>query len=259
MKRLLQKRVDPNGVYDLVWRVHGRNRLEVQMPLPPPDVKEKRRAYGDALTALFASNVSRGEMLAAISLTGEERTQALTNLARGSADRLTLLQAAAEAYDAHATALEAYRRGPEAPPAEATAEAASPPVKTQLDLEDDLNDAEEAFDNACSAFMATNLNRDRFEEILGMDANSEVRKNSLADFEARFPEQKDKIEAAVAAYGAWNKTRGYLDGAADLQRLLRGARRAGVPHPRRAEPRKPDRVQRVPHAIGRARSEDGRG
>src|SRR5437763_1814059 len=35
MKTLLQKRVDPKGVYNLIWRVHGRNRLEVQMPLPP--------------------------------------------------------------------------------------------------------------------------------------------------------------------------------------------------------------------------------
>ena len=222
MKRLLQKRVDPTGVYNLVWRVHGRNRLEVQMPLPPPSVKEKRRAYADALEALFQSNVTRGQMVAALSLGGEEREQALTKLAGGSAERLALLREAAEAFDVHAVALEAYRRGPEAPPTASASQPASAPA-TLIELEDDLNHAEEVLEDAYSSFMATNLNQDRFKEILGMDKNSDLRKNSLADFEKRFPDLTNKIEAAVEAYDAWSQTRGYLDGAADLQRLLRGA------------------------------------
>jgi len=43
VKTLLQKRVDPQGVYNLTWRVHGTNRIEVQMPLPPEDARERPR------------------------------------------------------------------------------------------------------------------------------------------------------------------------------------------------------------------------
>src|ERR1041384_2069004 len=45
MKTLLQKRVDPQGVYDLNWRVVGQNRIEVQMPLAPPENKKLREEF----------------------------------------------------------------------------------------------------------------------------------------------------------------------------------------------------------------------
>ena len=48
VKTHLQKRVDPSGVYDLSWRVHGNNRIEVQMPLPPQEAKERQLAYRKA-------------------------------------------------------------------------------------------------------------------------------------------------------------------------------------------------------------------
>ncbi len=42
VKTLLQKRVDPQGIYALTWRVQGKNRIEVQMPLPPKDASARR-------------------------------------------------------------------------------------------------------------------------------------------------------------------------------------------------------------------------
>ncbi|MGD8450489.1 MAG: protein translocase subunit SecD [Phycisphaerae bacterium] len=237
MKQLLQKRVDPKGVFDIAWRVHGRNRLEVQIPLPPPGVTEKREAYADSLDKLFSGNVTRGEMETAFAMTGDARAAEIARLAHGQPHREQLLTKAAEAFDEYQTALAAYRRGPEAPaesqPTEPAAsqptesapasQPTSAPAKTRIDLEDDLNAAEDDMDEAYAAFLATNLNRARFLEVLSMDQGSEIRKNHLAEFSKEHPELQKEIEAVVVAHAAWRKNSGYLDGAADLQRLLRGA------------------------------------
>ena len=86
VKTLLQKRVDPSGVYNLVWRVQGRNRIEVQMPLPPKDAKARREAYSKALDELFNQELKRGEIEQALRKTGAERQEALHALAWRTAD-----------------------------------------------------------------------------------------------------------------------------------------------------------------------------
>jgi len=43
----LKRRVDPNGLRNLVWRPEGGTRLEIQMPLPPPWRRRPRRIKED--------------------------------------------------------------------------------------------------------------------------------------------------------------------------------------------------------------------
>ncbi len=88
VKTLLQRRVDPKGVYALVWRVQGRNRLEVQMPLPPKDATARREAYATALKDLLDQEIRRGDIMQALDATGEARQAALGRLARGHADEM---------------------------------------------------------------------------------------------------------------------------------------------------------------------------
>src|SRR3954453_15352576 len=54
----LKKRVDPQGVRNLIWRPQG-NRLEIQMPLSgrTGDSKAKREAYHQAEGAVDATNI----------------------------------------------------------------------------------------------------------------------------------------------------------------------------------------------------------
>src|SRR5947207_1685427 len=40
--KVLRERVDPKGVYNLVWRPVGHNRLEIQMPRPSVEVTGAR-------------------------------------------------------------------------------------------------------------------------------------------------------------------------------------------------------------------------
>lgn len=237
VKQQLQKRVDPQGVYDLAWRVMGRNRLEVQMPLPPAQAQQLRKDYADALKDLFSAAITRGELENALQQTGAEREAAIQTLARGSEERLARLNQAAAAYDTYTAALEAYRLGPveaaqtqsaENPPDEvATNEPASAPasapVKTMEDLQSALRDAEDALEDAVDAFMATNIDADLFQQTLEMDEGSQMRANSIQQIKDKHPELADKIDRVLATYSVWHKNRGYLDGPQDLQRLLRGA------------------------------------
>lgn len=80
MKQLLQRRVDPKGVYGLEWRVMGNNRLEVQMPLPPRGVAELRNKYDDAIRALGDTQITRGQLQRVLSLPAEQRETEMAGL-----------------------------------------------------------------------------------------------------------------------------------------------------------------------------------
>ena len=43
--RVLRERVDPRGVFNLVWRPVGYNRLEIQMPRPSDEIVKARHDY----------------------------------------------------------------------------------------------------------------------------------------------------------------------------------------------------------------------
>jgi SecD/SecF fusion protein len=99
MKVLLQRRVDPQGVYGLEWRVVGNNRLEVQMPLPPKEVAGLREAYDKSIEALDASRVTRGGLVQALNMSGAERDAALARLIDFTTEREQLVSQLATLTD----------------------------------------------------------------------------------------------------------------------------------------------------------------
>ena len=246
VKTLLQKRVDPSGVYNLVWRVQGRNRIEVQMPLPPKDAKARREAYSKALDELFNQELKRGESEQALRKTGAERQEALHALAWRTADaasqalgssgdatrrtaieqvanhRLELLSEAAARDDALRAAREALARGPVATEPAST-EPTTKPASTQAELEDAYRDANEAFEDSVEGVLATNLNRRRFQEVIELDEKSQVRKQSLASIRSEHADLEAHIDNVLDKHKIYRGGRQFLDSSADLKRLLRGA------------------------------------
>jgi SecD/SecF fusion protein len=90
----LKKRVDPDGVRNLIWRPQGATRLEIQMPLSARtgSSKQIREEYATAQRALEATNLRHADVSAAIeTLTGAARDKRIDELAMGSEQRRTLL------------------------------------------------------------------------------------------------------------------------------------------------------------------------
>src|SRR4051812_44483188 len=95
MMEALKRRVDPDGVRNLVWRPQGSNRLEIQMPLSgggaaQGEVAKRRDALLAAREKLEATDVAVPEVLAALEAKDGPDRQKLAKLAGGSKQRQDL-------------------------------------------------------------------------------------------------------------------------------------------------------------------------
>ena len=98
----LKKRVDPDGVRNLVWRPQGNTRLEIQMPLTGDSDKAKaiRKEFDDSVRSLNATNVRVTQVTDAVeNLKGDARRDKINELAMGSKHRAEIFGAMASAWD----------------------------------------------------------------------------------------------------------------------------------------------------------------
>ncbi|HLL91165.1 MAG TPA: protein translocase subunit SecD, partial [Tepidisphaeraceae bacterium] len=198
----LKRRVDPDGVKNLVWRPQGNTRLEIQMPRTArsDDADAIRQQYADAQATLEATNVRRGAVVNAVEqLQGEARTKRIDELAGGDPARAKLLADLAAAHDR----LQAARSAKDAD-AEALASIDYDKLRDQID--------------------DTNLTAAELQGIL--EAPEKDRQAKLDAFRKSaegFPARLKAIDQFTAAHGAYQKVRSSLDDAGDLKRLLRGS------------------------------------
>ncbi|MFQ5430387.1 MAG: protein translocase subunit SecD [Phycisphaerae bacterium] len=96
---VLKERVDPKGVFNLVWRPVGHNRLEIQMPRPSKDVALARSGYEQLQEEIRSTIIRRSDVVAKVSAPPEQRKAVFASLADGIQSRVPLLDAAAKAYD----------------------------------------------------------------------------------------------------------------------------------------------------------------
>ncbi len=262
MVKNLRQRVDPQGIYGLAWSVQGRDRIEVRMPLPPKDAVARSEAYAKAMNGLFDQELERGKVEESLRLEGAARSNAIQALARRSADEAlanlqeletaralpsdqqnqAMAKLAERIGDAAAADLKALK--PEDVQARRAAieanvskrgallaEAASRydamiaaqsrgPVETS---EEASRDAAELFEDAVDAVLATNLDRRSFQQIIDLDEESWARINSLKDIRKSHPDLDDLIADVLAKHATYQSGRRFLEGPADLKRLLRGA------------------------------------
>ena len=59
MITVLQRRIDPANMQNLIWLPQGNSRFEIQMPLASKEARDKRDAYQAAEQNLLSKNVSR--------------------------------------------------------------------------------------------------------------------------------------------------------------------------------------------------------
>jgi SecD/SecF fusion protein len=250
MKTLLQRRVDPKGVYDLVWRVVGRNRLEVQMPLPPAENNELKNAFNAAREKLSDAEVKASQVEAVAALpaeqrdaelakllddsaarqymqtaySGAEQTRKLARLAEWKADREQDLRRAVAAIDRYNIALAALQQALATQPATSAPDASQPAVDPVFELRKTLRDTKDERADALEVLMVEKaFDTTQFQDVLDMDETSRARSARLVEIKDRYPNLEPLIAAATDRFGKWREKRVLLEGSADLTRLLRGS------------------------------------
>ena len=99
MITVLQRRIDPANIQNLIWLPQGNTRFEIQMPLASKAARDKRDAYQTAEQELLAKNVSRSRVIQALSKSPAERTKLFDDYAKGDPNRISMLENIAKLYD----------------------------------------------------------------------------------------------------------------------------------------------------------------
>lgn len=202
----LKKRVDPNGVLNLIWRPQGDTRLEIQMPLSG-NSEVARQIRGEYLAAqenFSRFNISPAQVIRVVeNLEGEARNTQLQDLAFGSARRQAVFDELVAAYD-RLSALQA--QGEDATVVEVTeAQNGYDQAVAKLDdLNQSVDEAQVALDSPDEALREANLAR-------------------LAAANVGFPERQAALEAFIENYGEYREIRDEINDTASLKRLLRGS------------------------------------
>lgn len=208
----LKKRVDPNGVKNLVWRPQGNNRLEIQMPFSgnPAENKAKRDAAAKALKAARDSlnqlNVTKQQVQDAVEQKNGKTRADLDKMAAGDPARIALFKQLSDVSDKLQAAHKAQNADEEA--------------RLRIDYDKLL-----AGEGSASAISATDFTSTDLDNILD-SADAQDRKDRLAEAQTRFanfPERLKAIDAYTKAYDDQATVKGSLDDAEDLKRMLRGS------------------------------------
>lgn len=198
----LKRRVDPQGVLNLIWRPQGDTRLEIQLPLSGDSeaAEQARQKYLEAQQHLSSFVVPPRQVIRAIeSYSGEELTTRLDELAMGSEQRRAVYEEVAEAYRALQQARE------------------SGSIVA-------IDEAERAYTAAKAELGATNLTVDAVQAAV--QATPEVRDAKLAEFtdaDEGFPERAEAVKAFIEAALAYEEVRDEIADTATLKRLLQGS------------------------------------
>ena len=217
----LKKRVDPDGVKNLVWRPQGPTRLEIQMPSAQGAEQslKVRELYSQAQTQLENTNMRVGQVRDALKIEDAEQRQAeLQRLAMESAKRAELFVKLGEAIQKH----EAAKKSND-PKQTVDARRAMEAVERQIEatnlsvrrVEADLELMQAAIDKA-----------KRRNEPDGKLVNDKLaeRQGKIEAFKAdAFPGRVAAVDNFVRLFDEYTTIKGKVDDAESLKRLLRGS------------------------------------
>ncbi len=210
----LKRRVDPNGLRNLVWRPQGKTRLEIQMPLTPEsgEAPQIRRDFNTAKETLDATNILPDDVMNAVEkLTGADRDARLKQLAADSKTRADLFKQLAGDFD-QIQQLRAQKISPIL-----YAEKAGP-------LTDDYSQTESKIDGTnLSSIELTSILDETNSDDDAKKAEGQAKWDELQQKFADFPSRLTAMEDFKTKYQAYDKVKLAITGAADLKQLLQGS------------------------------------
>ena len=241
---VLKKRVDPQGVRNLIWRPLAGHRIEIQMPMPSKDTTAKRLAYESALKSLLADNLSATAVNSAMRAEADTRTVLIDDLARGSDSRRELLITLAQAYDAMSAAEAPYRAAEQAKrdkqaeidklPEDGREAAIEQLAALQKDITAKARvfvDARSGFNRARQKVLDTNLTRQQMLVVFDLpadkpsddqDAKSQ-RDLTIEVLAEQHPGRSAQIDDVVRMYTDYELVRQHLEDPNDLKALLKAS------------------------------------
>ncbi len=225
---VIRERIDPDGLLEVSIIAQGRDRIEITMPLPGPEVKKLRADFEAELDKLAKSAIHEATLDAALRAPADQRAAQLAQIAGGDAGRLKLLEAAAQASDAAEAKRQAYEE----------AVKANAPEADQLKFLTEATDASNAFESARAAIFRTSIPPEDIRRALRLPAakprmfDAKTRKSiefpsprevAIERLRKDHPEAAGQLDQAIEKYQVYAANRKTLDDPQDLVRLLRGA------------------------------------
>ncbi|OXU14564.1 protein translocase subunit SecD [Sedimentisphaera salicampi] len=95
---VIKKRLDPDGLSNIVIRPQGDTRFEIQLPLASEETQKLREKYQKAYDALADTNINLAVVINSLSLPEEERQEKFKEFAKSDSHR-ELLNTLASIYD----------------------------------------------------------------------------------------------------------------------------------------------------------------
>ncbi|QQE12837.1 protein translocase subunit SecD [Planctomycetota bacterium] len=239
---VLQRRVDPNGVRNLVWRQIAGNRIEIQMALPSQEVKDARTEYINAREDVLALNINKSTIDAALKKQQAEREADFQRLSGGNPEYLTKLQdlyssyrSLEEAAGPYKELSAAYEEARKATPEFSADDSNSASSNVQsimmqmLEATDAYVTAKEDYSQKESDVLASNLTADELDRVLDLttaepgETGIKARQEGVNLLTKEHPNLKPEIEKVVEYFNIYVQNKGLLDDPNDLIALLRGS------------------------------------
>lgn len=198
----LKKRVDPQGVRNLIWRPQGNTRIEIQMPMTKHNENASaiREDFAKAQRQLDETNVRPALVTDAIEgLKGDARTKRLQELAMGDPAREKLFGEMVSTYDALAAA------------------------RAAKDIEKDVQ-LSQKYEDLQNRIEDTNLSVRMLQDVLDLKPESRDPKVAAIKAGAKdFPDRLKAIDNFEQKYLAYAQVKNSIDDSAELKRLLKGS------------------------------------
>jgi SecD/SecF fusion protein len=210
---VLRRRVDPDNVHNMIWKVLSGNRIEIQMPLASAASRQAQAKYQSLVDKLVEKNIMPSQINAVMTAQGLQLQSGIEALALGDPKRLAALQQLASASDQLAAAnkiIRQYNNDPQNTP--------------ESDLVR-ISAAKNAYQAALDKVLSFNIDIQQLAGLLStiQDTSNADAQAALNKIIAAHPDQADLIKQLQSAYADMSSNTSGLDSPQELERLLQGA------------------------------------
>ena len=224
----LKKRIDPLSQKNLVWRVVGGRRIQLQIPQADPKSQAARKAFSDAETALRESAIKQSDIYAVTSKAGAERQTEIERIAPAMSStapapaattgpveaptRREILQDLGQAYDKMQAADKEVRA--------AAGKGDVPPELLTKKLA-----AQSNYNGKVRELLATNVDMVKLKGLIeAANSGAEEAAKQIKTMVEEYPAQKGQLENLLAANVKLQAFAGQnMDDPEEVQRLLQGS------------------------------------